>query len=194
MVSIVYSLHLRGCIVDLYEAIFERRTIHNYVADPVADEVIDRCLAAAHMAPNHKFTWPWRFTVVGHETRERLIPIACRLKNAQTPNMVERIRSKLMNPGALIVVTQLLDGDDFRQKEDYAATCCAIQNLLLAARAEGLGSKWSTGALTQHPDVCGALSIDGTTELVVGFVWIGTPEVTPTIERPVVEQHIRRLT
>ncbi len=145
------------------------------------------------MAPNHKLTWPWRFTVVGPETRSALLPIACRLKNAQAPNMVERIRAKLMNPGALIVVTQVLDGDDFRIQEDYAATCCAIQNLMLAARAEGLGSKWSTGALTQHPDVCSTLGIDGEAERVVGFIWLGFPEKTPVIQRPEINAHVRRL-
>lgn len=179
--------------MDLYEAIFERRTIHNYLAEPVSKEVVDRCLSAAHMAPNHKLTWPWRFTVVGSETRERLLPIACRLKNAHAPKMVERIRAKLINPGALIVVTQILCNDDFRDREDYAATCCAIQNLMLAARAEGLGSKWSTGALTHHPDVCEVLGVNADEERVVGFIWLGTAQTTPEIQRPELETHTRWL-
>ena len=107
--------------------------------------------------------------------------------------MVERIRAKLINPGALIVVTQLRCDDEFRDREDYAATCCAIQNLMLAARAEGLGSKWSTGALTQHPDVCAALGVNGDEERVVGFIWLGSAQATPEIKRPEVEAHIRRL-
>ena len=179
--------------MEFYDTVFTRRTVHNYRAEPVAPEIIERILAAAHMAPNHKLTWPWRFTVVGPETRARLLPIAYELKNATNPQIMEKIRDKLMNPAELIVVTQHLDGDDFRRQEDYAATCCAIQNLLLAARAEGLGAKWSTGSLTQHPKVCEVIEVDLAEERLVGFVWVGVPESIPNIERPAIESHIRRL-
>ena len=125
-------------------------------------------------------TWPWRFTVVGKDTRAGLLPIAYRLKNATSEKMQARIRAKLLNPAALVVVTQVtLVEDDFRRKEDYAATCCAIQNLQLAAYAEGLGAKWSTGGLTKHPDVLSHLGIDGHLEDVVGFVWVGESAKIP---------------
>ena len=179
--------------MDFYDTIFNRRTVHNYLPEPVSDETVDRILAAAHMAPNHKLTWPWRFTLVGSETREQLLPIACKLKGATSSEMIAKISAKLLNPGALIVVTQHLQGDEFRQNEDYAAVCCAIQNILLAARAEGLGSKWSTGGLTQHPLICDLLEVDPVTEKVVGFIWVGTPKSVPVIERPELEMHIKRL-
>ena len=159
----------------------------------ISPAILERILGAAHMAPNHKMTWPWRFTVVGPETREGLLPIAVDLKNARSEGMQARIRAKLINPAALVVVTQRLAGEPFREKEDYAATCCAIQNLQLAACAEGLGAKWSTGGLTKHPDVLNHLGIDGAVEEVVGFVWIGKPAKVPVIERPDVAEHFRRL-
>ncbi len=179
--------------MNLYDTIMARRTIHNYVAQPVPETVIDRILLAAHQAPNHRLTWPWRFTVVGPATREKLMPIACELKKAKSDAMVQRIRNKLINPGALIVVTQIKCDDAFQSKEDYAATCCAIQNILLAATAEGYGSKWSTGGLTQHPSVCEALQIESETETVVGFIWVGRAEKTPVVERPDLEQHVKKL-
>ena len=179
--------------MDLYEAIFTRRTVHNYLPESVDSAALGRILDAAHMAPNHKLTWPWRFTVVGPKTREALLPIAFALKNATAPALQARIRAKLMNPGALVVVTQVRSDDAFRSQEDYAASCCAIQNLMLAARAEGLGSKWSTGALTQHPKLCALLGIDQDAEQVIGFVWVGVPKVVPSVERPSIEQHVRTL-
>lgn len=180
--------------MNLYEALHARRTIHDYLDTPVSDEVIQRIISAAHMAPNHKMTWPWRFTVVGPKTRLGLLPIAFALKNATSEKMQARIRAKLLNAGALVVVTQVLDGDPFRDKEDYAATCCAIQNMQLAAYGEGLGAKWSTGGLTKHPDVLNHLGIDGATEDVVGFIWIGTPAKVPSpIERPDIESMYRSL-
>ena len=49
--------------------------------------------------------------------------------------------------------------------------------------SRGLGSKWSTGALTKHPhpDVCDILDIDIEVEDVVGFIWVGVPMKVPTI-------------
>ena len=107
--------------------------------------------------------------------------------------LLHDVQSKLINPATLIVVTQARAEDPFRNTEDYAATCCAIQNMMLAATAEGLGSKWSTGALTKHPDVCDILDIDIEAEDVVGFVWVGVPLKVPTIERPALETHVKVL-
>ena len=179
--------------MDLYQAIHQRRTIHSYQAQPIPGDALDRVLDAAHMAPNHKLTWPWRFVLVGPETRQALLPIAFELKRAVDPVIQNKIREKLINPGALVVVTQIRSDDEFRAHEDYAATCCAIQNMMLAAKAEGLGSKWSTGALTQHPKICNLFGISLDTESVVGFVWLGVPSAVPAIERPPIERHIRHL-
>ena len=176
--------------MNVQDAIFGRRTIHSYTDTPVARETLLMLIDAAHQAPNHKLTWPWHFTIVGHETRQKLLPVAYELKNAVSESIQARIREKLLNPGGLIVVTQERCDDPFRSKEDYAATCCAIQNLMLAAYGENLGTKWSTGALTQHPRICDILSIDLERYEVVGFIWVGTPSKVPTIERPAITAHV----
>ena len=179
--------------MKLKEAIFGRRTIHNYVDEEVPKAVMDTIVLAAHQAPNHRLTWPWRFTIVGQQTREQLLPIAYRLKNAEHASMQGRIRSKLMNPGGLIVVSMIRSEDTHRQQEDYAATCCAIQNLMLSAYGQGFGTKWSTGALTKHPDVCECLGINVDEEEIVGFIWVGVPAKTPTVQRPEISVHVRSL-
>jgi len=180
--------------MDLYEAIHARRTIHNYEAESIDEAVLNRILQAAHMAPCHKLTWPWRFNVVGPQTRQSIASIGIRLKGGDTPSerLVRAIQDKVLNPGALVVVTQVLSDDEHRRREDYGATCCAIQNLQLAACAEGLGTKWSTGALTQDPSLYGLLDLDAHLELIVGFIWVGRASNTPVVERPNVEQVIRR--
>ncbi|MBV71881.1 MAG: nitroreductase [Myxococcales bacterium] len=179
--------------MNIYDAINQRRTVHNYNPSTINPKVLNRILAAGHMAPNHKFTWPWRFTVVGPQTRQALLPIAYKLKNVTEENMKKRVRAKLINPAALVVVTQARSESAFQEQEDYAATCCAIQNMLLAAKGEGLGSKWSTGSLTQHADICQLLKIDSEEEKVVGFIWFGEPKNIPTIERPSIGEHIHFL-
>ena len=69
--------------MDVYEAILGRRTTHKFAPEPVDEAVIDRALRAAHRAPNHKLTWPWRFTRVGPEGRARLVELGLRLEAAK---------------------------------------------------------------------------------------------------------------
>ena len=54
------------------DLVISRRTIHSYRPEAIEEEVVQRALRAAHHAPNHKLTWPWRFTRVGPETRADL--------------------------------------------------------------------------------------------------------------------------
>jgi nitroreductase len=180
--------------VDLYEALLQRRTVHAYRPEPVAPAALDRVLCAAHHAPCHKLTWPWRFTRVGPVTRARITAIGVALKDAKhglTDEQRGMVAAKLDNPGALVVVTQRRCPDVARAREDYAAVACAIQNMQLAAHGEGLGAKWSTGALTRDPRTCAALGIDVDQEEVVGFVWLGHPARVPNIERPPWQEVVR---
>ena len=55
--------------MDLYEALLSRRTIYAFEDRPVPGEALLRALEAARWAPNHKLTEPWRFSVLGAETR-----------------------------------------------------------------------------------------------------------------------------
>jgi nitroreductase len=136
--------------------------------------------------------------VVGEQTRERLIPIGSALAAAKAgvvagPKVERAVRAKIANPAALVVVVLARCDDAFRAREDYAATACAIQNMMLAAAAAGLGSKWGTGKLTRHPEVWSILGVDAATEEVVGFISIGVPANVPEITRPPAVDHIVQL-
>ena len=74
----------------------------------------------------------------------------------------------------MIIVTQFShhDDDSDRILEDYAACACAIQNLLLAAHAEELNTKWSTGKLVYEKGVFNFLGLENT-ERIVGFIYMG---------------------
>jgi nitroreductase len=184
--------------MDLLTAIHTRRTVHKWIDRPVEEAVLDEVLAAAHQAPCHRLTWPWRFIVVGQETRESLLPTAVQLaaaKAGMAPNekIMGAVRTKILSAGGLIVVVLRRDDDDFRDRENYAATSCAIQNMLLVAVSNGLGSKWSTGKLTRHAQTAALLGVDPSIEEVVGFVWLGYPQRIPEVERPPLSEHIQRL-
>jgi nitroreductase len=182
--------------MDVFSAIQTRRTIHKYRATNVPIEAIERCIEAAHHAPNHKLTWPWTFVVAGVETRRTIFETALGMRR-QMPGMSEEIeaklRAKLLNPGGMVFVTQKKEEDAFRAKEDYAAISCAIQNFMLAAHALGYGTKWSTGAISRLPETYQAIGVEASTDEIVGLIWMGEAEIVPDIKRPNVEAHIKRL-
>lgn len=183
--------------MDTQEAILTRRTIHCYVPGPLSEDALQAALAAAHAAPNHKLTVPWRFTVVGAETRARLAEVGVAVKSAKRELNAEaqaKVRAKITDPSGCLVVSQVLHQDPFVRNEDYAAVACAIQNLMLSLHANGLGSKWSSGGVTRAPETYALLGIDAARERIVGFVWVGTPAKVPDPGRPLsLEQVVRRL-
>ncbi len=184
--------------MDLYDALHNRRTIHRYTRDPLPEGAVDRALAAAILAPNHRLTYPWRFTRVGRETRKPIAELACRLKAKPdapcTDELAEKVRAKILNPAELIVVSIVRHDDPAIAREDYAAAACAIQNIHLALAGEGVGSKWSSGKVTCHPETYQHLGIDSEREEIIGFVWAGIAENTPkTPERPPLSEFVRSL-
>ena len=112
------------------EVIRGRRTLKGFRPEPIADDVIDELLDLAVYAPNHHTTEPWRFTVIGPATIARLVEATG--------------DGKLTRSQSAIVVTQAVDPDPDMAREDYAACACAIQTLMLAARARELASYWRT--------------------------------------------------
>ena len=182
--------------MELHYGLLERRTIHHFSQGAVPEDVLERALAAAHMAPNHKHTWPWRFIVPGPVTREQVVSIGVSIKASKKELTVieeNAIRTKLTAPGALVVVVQRLEGSAFTIKEDYASCACAIQNLQLSAFADGFGTKWSTGGLTRHPDTYALFGLNPSDDEIVGFVWVGVPKMIPDVKRPVLSALMTRM-
>ncbi len=179
-----------------------RRTVHRFSEQPVSDEHLTLALEAANQAPCHKHTHPWRFYVMGTETREKLTPTVAELakkKSRKTDpkdveNDVKRAVAKMMSPPVMVAITSKRNPTDgFREKEDYAATVCALHNMVLSFWGNGVAAKWSTGAITRHSETYAHLKIDATAEEIIGFVKAGYPETIPEVRKPPVEEHTVRL-
>jgi len=140
-------------ILDTLTAIRTRRAIKQYTQEPLPQEWIEELLDAAHWAPNHHLNHPWRFHVFTGEGREKLVSArqaatrwAAEKKGQEvSEEALEFARQKCYSAPAIIIVSMLQDEDPIRDQENYAACWAAIQNLLLAAVARGLGSYPSTG-------------------------------------------------
>ena len=140
----------------VYRAIHERRDMRHFAGGQVAPEVLRRLLDAAHHAPSVGFMQPWRFIRIrGQAMRQQLhrvveherVLTARALGEREDEFMCLKVQG-LLDAAELLAVT-LADGREkhvFGRRTlpqmDLASASCAIQNLWLAARAEGLGMGW----------------------------------------------------
>ncbi len=185
--------------MNCYQAMINRRTIHDYLTNELPEGALERALEAAIRAPNHKLTNPWRFTIMGPRTRHAITELAISLKSqgkdASDPRENERqkkVRTKFNNPPEMLAVSQVISKDEFRRREDYGACACAIQNIMLSLTSEGIGSKWSSGDITNHAETYELLGVDPQIEEIIGFVWIGFPECSVETGRKSLSEVVRQ--
>lgn len=174
--------------MELWDTILNRRTIKEFKPDPVSDAVLERALGAGLWAQNHRMTQPWRFVVLGVATQRALAEANADAQLRTLPPETDaetlvRLRAgavqKLMSKPRIVAANVVLSGDALQRREDYAAVCCAIQNIQLAAWAEGLGMQWNTGKQTQQPQTYHLLAINPVVEEIAGFLYFGYPALIP---------------
>lgn len=171
-----------------------RRTIGAFQSELPPREIILEAIELARWAPNHKKTEPWHVFWLGPESVSAVIELNKRIiSETKGPAEAEAKSKKWAQvPGWLVVACELA-ADPIRRDEDYAACCCAIQNLQLALWSAGIGSKWSTGDVTRHPEFFNLLGINPASQRVVGMVWYGYPAVVPEQTRHAVDAFLREL-
>ncbi len=139
-------------------------------------------LESARWAPNHHLTEPWTFYVLDPARIARLGELWADIqaRKGAKPEKAERKRLEWGRSKGVVILTcsSAMDADEVSKREDYAACCCAAQNFMLHLWSEGLGSKWSTGAVWEHEDFWGLLSHPQAPEHteVVGIFFYGMPE------------------
>ncbi|MDA0676846.1 MAG: nitroreductase [Chloroflexi bacterium] len=167
-----------------------RRTIRDFTPDPVEDGVIAEIIDTAVWAPNHRSTEPWRFVVLrkGGEKRPEVANMVhdWTLANTLNPNRAAAsaadAKKEILNAPALVYVFALPGTNAEVSEENYAATACAVQNLLLGAQARGLAVGWSTGRTCKPENVREVLGVDAAWK-IVGCLFIGYPAVSPEGQR-----------
>ncbi|RZH67700.1 5,6-dimethylbenzimidazole synthase [Natrinema altunense] len=142
----------------VYKAIHTRRDIRRFRDEPVPDEVLERLIEAAHHAPSVGFSQPWDLVVVKDEgTKNDIAAIAERAiaaaregyeeprRSAFADLKLEGIRESPVNVCVTCDPTRGAPhvlGRSSMKRTDVYSTCLAVQNLWLAARAEGVGVGW----------------------------------------------------
>ena len=168
------------------DLIRSRRTIHDFREEPAPPALARKALDLARWAPNHHLTEPWRFYLLGPETAAAIARLNAELVTArQGPEAGAAKLDRWSRIPGWIVVTCANSEDPLRSREDYAACCCAIHNFSLFLWSEGVGVKWTTGAVTRDPRFYDLVWIDPDAETVVGLVWYGyAAEVPNPARRP----------
>lgn len=143
----------------VYRAIFSRRDVRGqFLADPIPDEILARLIVAAHHAPSVGFMQPWSFIVIRDPGVKRRVHGLFQKANAEAAAMFPderraayltlKLQGILDAPVNLCITCDreragpVVLGRTHVPNMDLYSTVCAVQNLWLAARAEGIGVGW----------------------------------------------------
>jgi nitroreductase len=144
--------------MDLYEAIFNRRSHRLFKPDMPPRDALKRVIDAALWAPSGTNAQPWEITVMAGRTRDEFVALAAHsithlmpILRAALPEkgqqLVARFFSNLGGAPVVIAVTVYKNPDVHLNIANVQSGAALMQNLLLAAHAEGLGTCWMTGVL-----------------------------------------------
>lgn len=183
--------------MKLYEAIYSRRDVRRFRQEPVADDVLYRILDAAHHAGSVGFMQPWNFILIREEKTRLRVKAMFDRENERAAGQFTGERRELYKSlklegileaplnlcvtcdrgrgGKVLGRNTILDTDIF-------STCLAVQNLWLAARAEGVGVGWVS--ILDNAELSGLLELP-VTVVPVAYLCMGYPEEfsdTPMLE------------
>ncbi len=184
------------------DAIRTRRNTRDFTNDPVSDSALELMIEAATWAPNHRNTQPWRFITLSKNGARRAkvaqIVHNWTFENVKNPNNERRISSsieaqqEILDAPAFMYVYSVQGRNDEITQENYAATACAVQNLMLAAHSLGIGVGWSTGKPCLA-NVGTAIGAEPDWD-IVGALYIGYSAATQTTQPEATRNPINKVT
>ena len=159
----------------VHETLIGRRTVNNFDPSRTVDpEIVQKAVEAAIYAPCHKMTEPWRFIHLGTQTIEAIAKLNAASIAQKDPAKAKKKQKRWQAiPGWCVVTCVKSPSDAVQEREDYAATACAIQNFMLSLWSQGIGTKWTSGPITRTKEFADLCGIDLTTADVVGCIWYG---------------------
>jgi len=172
------------------DVIATRCSIRKFKPDPIPEETLQAILRAALQAPSGKNRQPWRLVVVKEDKRAEMVRIlregiARRKAEGDDPGSSEgsaRVMEQapvtvfFFNPGGVRPWLAHSIDQNFTELVDTQSIGAAIQNMLLAAKALGLGSLWICDVFYAYEELCDWLGEKGA---MIAAVCLGYPDETP---------------
>jgi nitroreductase len=166
------------------QTISGRRSIKKFTDRQISRDQIERLLEAVPHAPNHRMTQPWRFYVLGPESRRAYGAVlggrkARKMEDAEAGRLViEKIAREHESLPAMIAVAMVENANPEIREEDYAAVMMGVQNLALVAHEMGLGTHLKTGGVMEDPAAREAVGV-ADEERIIATVNLGEPAEVP---------------
>lgn len=177
-----------------------RRSMGNLDMPAPTRAQIEAAIACAATAPDHKKLQPWRFIVTEGEARHQLGAALVSAAKAQAAQQGEVLTEKtikkthtmpLRAPVIITVVTNMQAHKKVPPFEQLLSAGAAVQNMLLALKAQGFSTVWRTGLLCNEPAVKAYFGV-GADDYITAFVYTGTsPKDEPTRKPIDIEPLIR---
>jgi nitroreductase len=162
--------------LDALEALHSRTSSPRLTGD-VSSEALENILKAALRAPDHAQLRPWRFLLIKGDARKRLGEVFAQAdlseNPSQTSQQLEKTRVKPLRAPLIIVgIARVTEHASVPEIEQLISCGAAMQSMLLAAYAQGVGAMWRTGGMAYNPIVHQALELQQN-EKIVGYLYMG---------------------
>ena len=185
---------------ELIHWINSRRSVGNLDLPAPTRAQIEEAIGCAATAPDHKKLRPWRFIVTAGDARHdlgRALVEAAKAKATEEGEVLSEKTVKktqtmpLRAPVVITVVTQMQEHKKVPHFEQMLSAGAAVQNLILALKAQGFSTVWRTGLLCNEPAIKAYFGVSAD-DYVTAFVYTGTsPKDEPTRKAIDVEPLVR---
>ena len=185
---------------QLINWIKSRRSIGNLNIPAPTENQIKAAIDCAVTAPDHKKLQPWRFIVTQGNARHELGRAFLAAAEAQAAKegetLSEKARQKTYNlplraPVIITVVTQMQEHKKVPPFEQMLSAGAAVQNLILALKAQGFSTVWRTGLLCNEPAVKAYFGVSAD-DYVTAFVYTGSSPCDMPTRKPIDIEHLTR--
>ena len=164
--------------MDALELLVGRESAVKLTSPGPDQEELEKMFQSALRAPDHGRLRPWRFVVIPEAKREEFGELMAdclrRMDPGATADALQRERDKAMRAPVIVVAAATIQrGHKIPDVEQLVSAAAAAENIMLAARAQGYGAMWKTGAPAYDVKVKEAFGLVPDNE-IVGFLYLGT--------------------
>ena len=166
--------------MDALQALHSRVSISRVTAPAPDDRQLENIKKAALRAADHGRLRPWRFLVIKGAGLDALGELFVAAKASDlSKNKQERLAKKTQRaPMIIVAIANQVEHPKVPMVEQIISTGAAVQNMLNAAYAQGIGAMWRTGELSYDQKIEEGLGLSSN-EKIVGFLYLGTPHKEP---------------